>query len=677
MKLLSTCRCCSAGCGIVAEVVDGRLVDVRGDRDHPLSQGYLCPKGRALPWSHARPDRLDHPMVRGKRVTWSEALDDLAGKLAGLIATHGAGCIGTFRGHGGHADKSGIAALSALLTALGSDQRYSVSTIDIAPMLRVAQIVAGTAAALPRWLPDDPDSTLAIWLGGNPAVSHGYVTQMPDPVRRIRMFRARGGSLWIVDPRATRTAAIADHHLQIRPGTDHVLLAWLVGELLRSGTVSSSFLECTTPAQREHLLSGIDRYTLGATGTQTGVPVAQLRTLLDQVVRAGRIAVVSSTGVLFQRHAVLTEWLRWVLLLVTDSLDQPGGMWFGRDWFQALDLLQERLPRPQEGLPAPRSRPDLQRLAGEVPVVAMGDEIRAGNLRALFVNGGNPMSSFPDPPETERFLRELDVLVAVDVAESATTAIATHVLPVAGQMERTDLLTWTDDYVRVAPAVVDPGAERRPLWWVAAQLGRRLGVDILDGADPDDGDDLDRVRALLAGGRTDLGDPIAAGPYGLRIPHISGYMRERVVPGGRWNILPTVMLDRLVELQTDLPGTGRFTFVCGRQLSRSCSESLVAPDRSRDRPTVALNPGDAADLGVVEGDLVNVVGSDGSVTAGVQLSTDVAPGVVSVANGWLEHNVSRLCSSTRDVDPLAGQPIMTALPVTVHRTTSRQEEPHE
>jgi anaerobic selenocysteine-containing dehydrogenase len=287
------------------------------------------------------------------------------------------------------------------------------------------------------------------------------------------------------------------------------------------------------------------------------------------------------------------------------------------------------------------------------------------------------MSSFPDPPETERFLRELDVLVVVDVARSATSDIATHVLPVAGQMERTDLLAWTDDYVRVAPAVLSPGAERRPLWWVVAQLGRRLGIDLLDGADPDQVDDTDMVRALLAKGRTDLGDPLDAGPYGVRIPLVSGYMRERVVPGGCWNILPPVMLDRLAELE---PGTSehpRFTFVCGRQLSRSCSESLVAPAKTRDRPTVALNPRDADELGLAEGDPVRVVGSDGEVVAGVQLSSDVAAGVVWVANGWLAHNVSQLCSSTRYVDPLAGQPAMTALPVTLHRVPAHVGASHD
>jgi anaerobic selenocysteine-containing dehydrogenase len=672
LTIRSTCRSCSAGCGIVARVVDGELVDVRGDREHPLSHGYLCPKGRSLPWAQNRPERLDRPVVRGRAVSWDEALDDLAAELAGLIARHGGGCVGTFRGHGGHADKVGIGLLADLLTALGSDQRYSVSSIDIAPMLRVAQLVAGSPAALPRWIPEDPDSRLVLWLGGNPVVSHGYVTQLPDPVRRIKAFRERGGRLWVVDPRATRTAGFADHHLPIRPDADHHLLAWLVRQLLDAGVASPEFLDCTTAAERSRLDGALAGITTEGTVAATGLRQDQLTALLDAVRESGRIAVVTSTGITFQSHGVQTEWLRWVLLLLTDSLDRPGGMWFDRGWFAPFDLRDEPLPAPGETLPPPGSRPELTRLAGEVPVAAMGDEIRAGALRALFVNGGNPLSSFPDPAETERYLGELDVLVALDVAHSATTAVATHVLPVADQMERTDLLFWTDGYVRVAPAVVRPVGERKPLWWIVAQLGLRLGVDLTEGTDPDDLDDVEMVRRLLARGRTDLGDPLLAGPHGVRIPDVSGYMRERVLPGGRWDVLSTVLLDSW-DGRT-VPVASPFTLVSGRQLTRSCSTDLVPRERRRDRPTVALHRDDGARLGVSDGDSVRIVGEDGEISAEVALGADVGPGVVSIAHGWLAHNVSRLCSTTRRIDPLAGQPIMTALPVALYPLDTHEDE---
>lgn len=667
MRVLSTCRCCSAGCGISAEVDSGRLLAVQGDRSHPLSHGYLCPKGRALPWVNDNPHRLDFPVVRGERASWAEALDDLALRLSSVRDRFGGGSVGTFRGHGGHADKIGIAALTRVVQGLGSTQVYSVSSIDIAPTLRVAQIVTGTAAALPRWMPEDPASTLAVWFGGNPAVSHGYVTQMPDPVRRIRAFRERGGVLWVADPRATRTASLADHHLQLRPGTDHIVLAWLVVQALRAGKCSPSFVDCTTSRERAVLEAGLAGVTLESAVEATGLSGADLLELRDQILRAERISLISSTGVTFQRAAVLTEWLRWVLLLLTDSLDQPGGMAFSRDWFDPLDLRDHALPPHQESLPPPASRPELQRLNGEIPVAAMGDEIRAGNLRALFVNGGNPAVSFPDPADVAAFLGELEVLVALDVASSATTAIATHVLPVAGQMERTDVLAWTDDYVRVAPAVVEPAAERRPLWWIAAQLGARLGVDIVQGRDPDQLSDLDMVTSYLGRGRTELGDPLGAGPYGLHVPPVYGHMRARVLAGGRWNILPPVLLDRLAVLRRADPAAREFVLASGRQPRRSNSESMVAPSRNPDRAVASVNPADAVELGVGDGHHVRATGDVGSLVVEVQVDGAVPPGVLWMAHGWERSNVARLCSPDADLDPLTGQPVMTGLRVSLER----------
>src|SRR5579864_2367138 len=100
----SVCRCCTAGCGIVAEVAEGELVSVRGDADHPLSRGYICPKGSALPWSQNRPERLNYPLIAGQRVEWPEFLDDLAARLEAVTAEHGGNAIGWFEGTGTPSD---------------------------------------------------------------------------------------------------------------------------------------------------------------------------------------------------------------------------------------------------------------------------------------------------------------------------------------------------------------------------------------------------------------------------------------------------------------------------------------------------------------------------------------------------------------------------------------------
>src|SRR5439155_14346493 len=129
------------------------------------------------------------------------------------------------------------------------------------------------------------------------------------------------------------------------------------------------------------------------------------------------------------------EWLRWVILIASSSLDCATGMYFHRGAIHRLRRRKTASAVP----PAPESRPELPRVLGQIPAVALADEIEAGNIRALFVTGGNPLTAIPQPARLRAALGRLDILAVVDVAENALTGIATHVLPATGQLERADL----------------------------------------------------------------------------------------------------------------------------------------------------------------------------------------------------------------------------------------------
>src|SRR6185503_3141180 len=121
---------------------------------------------------------------------------------------------------------------------------------------------------------------------------------------------------------------------------------------------------------------------------------------------------------------VLAEWLRWVILIASGSLDRPGG---GMQLHPGtLQRFRRRAPRRPDAAPAAASRPELPRVIGQVPAVALADEIEAGSIRALVVTGGNPLTAFPEPARLRAALAGLDVLAVVDVADSPLTEIATH-----------------------------------------------------------------------------------------------------------------------------------------------------------------------------------------------------------------------------------------------------------
>ena len=183
------------------------------------------------------------------------------------------------------------------------------------------------------------------------------------------------------------------------------------------------------------------------------------------------------------------------------------------------------------------------------------DEIETGNVRALVVVGGNPLIAFPDRDRTQAAFASLEVLAVADVVETDTTALATYLLPVAGQLERADLPWMLDAYqpaiaTHYTPAVVPPGADRRLMWEVFAELGHRLGVGVLPrGIDPDTATDEDLLALIAERGRSDAATVLVArrGLVGEASP-IHGWVLDRVLPDRRWRLAPEPLVAQLADL---------------------------------------------------------------------------------------------------------------------------------
>jgi anaerobic selenocysteine-containing dehydrogenase len=138
-------------------------------------------------------------------------------------------------------DSAGRRTAERFLRVLGSQQKYTATTIDTPSKPLVAELVGGWSGLTPIW--DYERSTLLVLIGSNPVVSHGHSNAMPSPLRRLRHHRARGGEIWVVDPRRTESARAADRHLVPRPGSDWLVLAHLVRALLpEPGTPEDSAL---------------------------------------------------------------------------------------------------------------------------------------------------------------------------------------------------------------------------------------------------------------------------------------------------------------------------------------------------------------------------------------------------------------------------------------------------
>ena len=524
---------------------------VRGDAGHPVSQGYTCAKGRGLAAWHHDPRRIDRPRLRGVDTSWDELLDDLAGSLSPIIDVSGPDAVAMYLATGMAYDAGGQVASAMWLGSVGSRSFYTAATVDNAPVLVAAELVAGNAMLSPVW---DPASVgLLLLVGTNPVVSHGYGTTIPDPVRHLRDHRRAGGRLWVIDPRRTETAALADEHLAIRPSADVAVLAALVLELLVDGHDADELVGFCRPDDVETLRGALAPFTVARAAEVAGVEVGDVERLVADLRRhRGRLAIMCGTGTTMASDGVLVEWLRWVLLILTGSLDRPGGMRF-------LDGPLGRLRPPRrvaadaERAPdgdhddasagwGPASRPELRRVIGQVPAVALADEIEARHVRALVVTGGNPIAAIPEPDRVRAALASLDVLAVVDVMDGELTSMATHVLPATGQLERADLTLAANLSVRsgvqATAAVVPAVADRWPVWRMLGALSARMGGDLLGGADPEALSDELFLRGLLARSSLDGDLVFEAGPHGLDVEPEHGWVHDTMLADGRWHLAP-------------------------------------------------------------------------------------------------------------------------------------------
>jgi len=664
----SFCRICGSSCGIIAELDGEQVVKVRADTDHPISRGYTCPKGRALPQDHHREDRIEVPMIRVdgelRETTWDHVLDDLAAKLNAIIGETGPRGVGTFIGGGGFLDASGLTSLLSFLREIGTPSAYSDITIDSVAKALAGELVTSLTGLEPR--ADLERSRMVLFVGTNPVISHARGLQMHAPTAAIRDMRARGAQIWVMDPRRTETAQRADGHIAPRAGTDYAILGYLIRELLEDGA-DWDYIERHAQGA-DKLKDAVERFTLDYASAVSGVERQQLLDLLAAIRRAGRLSVDTGNGVTMQRAGNVTQWLCLALMIVTGSLDREGGSWVNPGLINRKD--KKDLPAaPEEGWmrPGPESRPELRGTGGDFPCCAIPDEIAAGNLRAMVNFGGNLEVCLPDTKLTYETLKQLDVLAVLDVRHTRTTDIGTHILPCKDQLERSDMTFVTDSAFPVmvaqyTPAVVEPLGERKAYWWIIGQLGKRMGIDFFPGFDVDTATDDDLMRYLLGSSEIDF-DELKEKRV-LTQPHVIGWAQRHVDEKiGGWRMCPWPLAEQLkdLELREDPEGPKALILIPRRQKYHENSKLLEL----RDEPLVIMHSEDARAHNIGEGAMVEVRSVNGTVRRMAKIDDTLRPGCINVPHGWSDElNVNRLTGTT-DVDSLTGMVLYSGLEVSV------------
>jgi anaerobic selenocysteine-containing dehydrogenase len=684
---IRTCPLCEATCGLRLEL-DGRdVVSVRGDADDVFSRGYLCPKGALFGQLEADPDRLTKPRIRrdGELVEaeWDEAFEEISRRLRPLVEEHGPDAVAVYLGNPNVHNLAGQLYVRPLVKALRTRNVHSASSVDQLPKHVSCGHMLGDPLAIP--VPDVDRTDLLVVLGGNPRVSNGSLWTAPDLPGRLTAMQKRGGRLVVVDPRRTRTAAKADAHLQVVPGTDALLLAALANTLADEGLVSVSDHLAPHLEGLEEVLTLVAPFTPERVAGRCGIAAPEIRALARELATTARAAVYGRLGTTTVRHGTLASWLVDVVNVLIGGLDQPGGAMF------PLPAHYRPPRRPFRSARWHSRVRGLPEAIGELPVATLIDEIETpgeGQVRALITVAGNPVISTPDAQRLDRAIASLDLVVAVDFHVNATTRHADVILPPPGALTRPhyDLAFSAlaiHNVANFSPPVLDLDPDQRDEWEIllslaAIALGQDPPVDVSAADEFVLGQVVDAVAADPAARVADrdpasiraaLGDTpgperlldllLRAGPYGdgfgthteglsldelRRHPHgiDLGPLTPRI-PGllstasGRIELAPETIVEHMPALEAELERTADDLVLVGRRHLRtnnSWSHNVPGLAKGQELCTLQLHPDDATARGLVDGGMVRVRSRAGEVRVQLEVADELRPGVASLPHGF-------------------------------------------
>ncbi len=474
------CEMCFWKCGVLAHVRDGRVTKLKGNPDHPFSRGRLCPRGIGGTGLLYDPDRLRQPLIRreGRRgeqsfeeATWEEALDLVGERMTQLRDRHGPEALALFsHGMGGSWFKT-------LMKAYGTPNVAGPSYAQCrGPRETGYYLTIGRGVNSPE--PIDIKNARCLTLIGSHLGENMHNTQVQEMADAID----QGIDLVVVDPRFSVAASKAAHWLPIRPGTDiALLLAWMQ-VIIAEDLYDDDYIE-------QHAV-GFDRLSAHVrdktpewAAVRTGLEASQIRDSA-RLIASHRPRSLIHPGRRAAWYGDDSQRMRAMAILagLLGSFGRRGG------YLQPTKFSVPALPHPEYPRPR-RSAADHPRGGGypfatEKLSSGMRDAAIPGtaeyDIKGWFVYGTNLIQALPQPQKTLEAIQNLDFMVAVDVLPAEITGWADVVLPEATYLERWDDLyspAYREPFVALRQPVIEPLYESKPGWWIAKEIGRRLGLE--------------------------------------------------------------------------------------------------------------------------------------------------------------------------------------------------------
>ena len=467
----TACNLCYVNCGIEVLVDNERIAKVRGDRDNPKSQGYLCNKAARIPYYAHHKDRLTTPLRRRTdgsfdEIDWDTAIAEISARLRELVDRHGGNSLALYGG-GGQGNHAGGAYANAMLRALGSRHVFNALSQEKTGDFWVNGHMFGSQTC--HTAEDVHHCDLLFVIGANPWIAHGFPNAR-EQLNQIRKDPNR--KMIVIDPRRTETADMADLHLAVRPGADAFLLGAILAALVRRDTIDHEFLRQHTVGFDE-VRDALLRIPVEQWAAAADIPLEQIEQCVDMICAAKAMTVRVELGIQQGVHSTLNSYLEKMLIMLTGSFGRKGTNQL-HSWLQPL----------WGNSPNQKFAPtDTEVIAGLLPPNVFPQAVltdRPDRLRGVWVDSSNPANTAANTVEVEKALRALELCVVVDVAMTETARLAHYVLPASSQYEKTEFTLFNFEFPKnffhVRASVLPPLQGTLPEPEIYTRLSRALGL---------------------------------------------------------------------------------------------------------------------------------------------------------------------------------------------------------
>jgi anaerobic selenocysteine-containing dehydrogenase len=666
MKVYTTAcpRNCYSTCAMKVQVEDGRIRRIEPHAGNRATPGGACLKGLAYVERAHSPDRILHPLRRVsetgefERISWDDALDIIAAKLAHLKAGPGPQSVLYYSGSG----------TKGLLKGAGRAfwRLYGGCTTTYGDLcwpagLEATRLTLGANKHSAPW--DIANARLIVLWGKNAAETNIHQMAFID-----RALDA-GAKLVVIDPRRTQSAERAELLVQPRPGTDGALALAIAHLLIRWERIDRAFIE-------EHVLgfpafaAAVADFGPERVAEITDVPVEHIERLAEYIGTIGPVTL--SPGFGMQRYTNSGQTMRALLaiLAITGNMGKPGAGWVYANlqshiFETVLDPIAFYPPEEPDGV-----------VRVSISTARLGPEMLATQdppLRMAWVERGNPVTQNPETNIVLEAFRALEFRVVVEQFLTDTAREADIVLPAKTMFEQSDVIgAYWHAYIQLKQKVIDPPGEVKPETEIYRLLARRLGIG--EGDDPmifpvgDAEVDAYLARALEPFPELSLErlrEGPAAAPGGQEVafsdyvfPTPSGKIElESEEAERRWGVAKVPGYEEPVEsIRRPQPAADSYPLYMltpnTKNRIHSQFNNLRMIRQFGDAPLAHLHPDDARERGVADGDRVRVFNERGGLELEACLDNGLKRGCVCVTNGWWisEGGTVNFTSAARQTD---------------------------